>query len=123
MSQSLRIAVADDEPDMRDYLQRVLERLGHIVLGPVENGLKLVELCLCQQPPPDLVITDIRMAGLDGDEALRKIRAIHPVPCIVMSAYGDLGQLTFDTGQANWTYLVKPFRKDDLHQAITQLMS
>ena len=45
MTRSLRIAVADDEPDMRDYLKKVLERLGHVVLEPAENGLELVELC------------------------------------------------------------------------------
>ena len=45
MSQSLRIAIADDEPDMRDYFQQVLPRLGHTVVAVAQNGRELVDLC------------------------------------------------------------------------------
>jgi response regulator NasT len=121
MTQSLRIAVADDEPDMRDYLKKVLERLGHIVLGPVENGLALVDLCL--NAGPDLVITDIRMPELDGDEALLRIQRENPVPCIVLSAFGNPDQWAFETDKMDWAFLDKPFRKNDLHEAIRLLMS
>jgi two-component system, response regulator PdtaR len=121
MIQPLRIAVADDEPDMRDYLKKVLERLGHTVLGPVENGVALVELC--QVNGPDLVITDIRMPEMDGDEALREIQTIRPVPCIVLSAFGNSKPWAFETDKINWAFLDKPFRKNDLHDAIRELMS
>lgn len=121
MNQPLKIAVADDEPVMREYLKKVLERLGHIVLGPVENGLKLVELC--RERSPDLIITDIRMAELNGDEALRHIHAMRPVPCIVVSAHRGVDPSLFEGHSANWTFLGKPFRKHDLHRAIHTLMS
>jgi CheY-like chemotaxis protein len=120
MTRSLRIAVADDERDTRDFLKKALERLGHIVLGPVENGALLVELCL--QSLPDLVVTDIRMPELNGDEALRHIHAVHPVPCIVLSAFGDAGKLLSQI-ESNCVFLGKPFRKSDLHAAIEQLTS
>lgn len=112
----LRIAVADDELDTRDYLKKVLERLGHIVLGPVENGAMLVDLCL--EKLPDLVITDIRMPEMNGDEALRKIRAVHPIPCIVLSASGQSEVWRFGPSSADWTFLGKPFRTNDLQNAI-----
>jgi DNA-binding NtrC family response regulator len=120
-SRPLQIAVADDEPIMRDYLKTVLERLGHIVLGPVENGLKLVELC--RECSPDLVITDIRMSDLNGDEALRQIHQVHAIPCIVVSAYGNVNPTWLEPTHAKWTFLGKPFRKNDLRDAILQLMS
>ncbi len=58
MSEPLRIAVADDEPDMRDYFARILPRLGHQVVAQAHDGRELVEQCRAAQP--DLVITDIR---------------------------------------------------------------
>ena len=45
MNLSLRIAVADDEPDMRDYFKKSLLRLGHQVVAVAKNGRELVELC------------------------------------------------------------------------------
>ena len=42
MNESLRISVADDEPDMRDYFRKVLQRLGHRVVSVASNGEELV---------------------------------------------------------------------------------
>ena len=119
MMASLRIAVADDEKDMRDYLQRVLERLGHRVLGPVENGVELVELCRVEQP--DVVITDIRMLVMNGDEALRQIYDLRPIPYIVISAFGAPEAIPGDLDGGDAIYLNKPVRKQDLEHAITRL--
>src|SRR3954471_10718118 len=53
MSRSLKIAVADDKLDMRDYFQRILPLLGHQVVAVAQNGRELVDLCA--ETPPDLV--------------------------------------------------------------------
>ena len=45
MSRALRIAVADDEPDVRDYFRRLLPRLGHQVVAVAQTGRELVEQC------------------------------------------------------------------------------
>ena len=45
MTQPLRIAVADDEPDVRDYFRRILPRLGHQVVAVARTGRELVEQC------------------------------------------------------------------------------
>ena len=74
---TLRIAVADDEGDMRNYYQKVLSRLGHQVVV-AENGRALVDACKANHP--DLVITDIRMPELDGIDAATELvpRAARP---------------------------------------------
>jgi len=59
MNRHLRIAVADDELDMRDYLQAILPCFGHIVVAVASTGRELVEKCRAERP--DLVITDIKM--------------------------------------------------------------
>ena len=119
MMESLRIAVADDERDMRDYLKAVLERLGHQVLGPVQNGLELVELC--RREMPDLIITDVRMPELDGDAALREICAERPTPFIVITAYGLSETMSDELHIGSGEYLNKPVRKADLVTAIDKI--
>ena len=64
---ALRILVADDEPDMRDYFRKVLPRLGHTVVAAAETGAELIAQCRTHRP--DLVITDIKMPELDGIDA------------------------------------------------------
>ena len=57
MTLPLRIAIADDEEEIRHYFRRLLQRLGHRVVGEAANGTELVELCRSEQP--DLVITQV----------------------------------------------------------------
>ena len=87
--QRLRIAVADDEPDMRDYFARILPRLGHEVVAVAASGAELVELY--RKTRPDLVITDIKMPDLDGIAAAEQLYRERPVPVILVSAYHDAG--------------------------------
>ena len=115
---SLRIAVADDEADIRDYLTRVLERLGHEVLEPASTGRQLMELCRDQRP--DLVITDLKMPDMSGDEALLEIVADHCIPFIIISAFGPLESREFD--HCRWVYLNKPVKRADLEKAIREVV-
>ena len=77
MSRALRIAVADDEPDVRDYFRRILPRLGHQVVAVAQTGRELIEQCRAARP--DLVITDIKMPDQDGIEAAVAIGRDKPV--------------------------------------------
>jgi CheY-like chemotaxis protein len=86
MIRPLKIAVADDEYDIRDYLQRELTRLGHQVL-PAEDGEQLVQVC--REGNPDLVITDRRMPKLDGLTAAAEINRERPTPVILVSGTPD----------------------------------
>jgi len=115
MSPALKIAVADDEPYMRDYLRELLPRLGHEVVV-AEGGRQLVELC--RAFPPDLVVTDIKMADLDGIQAAEAINRDREVPVILVSAHHDpalRGRAMQDHVMA---YLVKPVKQPDLEAAI-----
>lgn len=116
MSQALRISVADDEPDMRDFLVRMLPRCGYEVVSAAGTGKQLIEHC--QQFTPDLVITDIKMPELDGIEASQIIYQTRPIPIILVSAYHD--QALVQRAQADHVigYLVKPITVADLQPAI-----
>jgi response regulator NasT len=116
MSPSLRIVVADDEPDMRDYFQKALPRLGHQVVGAAQDGRELVELCRALRP--DVVLTDIKMPELDGIDAAVQVYRDRPVPVILVSAYHDAGLIQRAEADHILGYLVKPIKQADLGPVI-----
>jgi two-component system, response regulator PdtaR len=120
MTDALRIAVADDESEMRDFFEKVLPRFGHQVVAVAENGIQLVEHC--RQLHPDLVITDIKMPELDGIEASSQICQERPVPVILVSAYHDPALIARAEADHVLAYLVKPIGLADLQPAISIAM-
>lgn len=120
MNRALKIAVADDEPDMRQYFQKILPRLGHEVVVTAETGLQLVESC--REKQPDLVITDIKMPQLDGIEAANQIAAERPIPVILVSGYLDPELIRRAEDDHVLAYLMKPINRNDLEAAIAIAM-
>ena len=116
MKRVLRIAIADDEPDMQEYFRRMLPRMGHSIVAVASNGRELVEKC--RTALPDLVITDIRMPELDGIEAATQICKEKPVPIILVSAHHDAASIERAEGEHILAYLVKPIKQADLESAI-----
>lgn len=120
MNKSLRIVVADDEVDMRDWLTRMLPRLGHEVVGVAADGQQLVDRCL--EARPDLAITDIRMPLLDGIQAAQRIYDDRPLPVILVSAFHDPELIARAEADHVLAYLVKPIEQKDLAPAIAIAM-
>jgi response regulator NasT len=114
---SLRIAVADDEPDTRQFFQEVLTHLGHEVVAVVDTGRQLVERCRATRP--DLVITDIRMPDMDGIEAAAAVNRERQVPVILVTAHHDGDSLARSGVGYVMGYLSKPIKPVDLQAAIT----
>jgi response regulator NasT len=115
-TESLRIAVADDEPRMRDYYQDILPRMGHWVVCAAESGRALVEACA--RTRPDLVITDIKMPDMDGIEAANALSQDEPLPVILVSAYHDPELFQRASEEHILAYLVKPIKQAHLEAAI-----
>ena len=120
MTRALRIAVADDELDMRDYYRKFLPLLGHEVVAAVADGRELVEQCRALKP--DLVITDIKMPDMDGIDAAVQIYRDGPIPVILVSAYHDAEFIRRAEADHILAYLVKPIKHDDLVPAIAVAM-
>jgi response regulator NasT len=116
MSRALRIAVADDERDLRDFFREFLPPLGHTVVGTAATGEELIALCRKEQP--DLIIADIKMPDTDGIEAARLVYRERPVPVILVSAYHDTALLARAEAEHVLAYLVKPIKAADLAPAI-----
>jgi AmiR/NasT family two-component response regulator len=116
MTRSLKIAVADDELDVRDYYQKILPRLGHQLVAVAQTGRELIESCRTVRP--DLVITDIKMPDMDGIDAAAEICRVEPIPFILVSAYHHPKLFERARGDHILAYLVKPTKQADLEAAI-----
>jgi response regulator NasT len=114
--QHVRIAVADDDRDIREYLVEVLPRLGHEVVASASNGRELVEQV--RRTRPDLVITDIKMPETDGIELATQINRERQVPVILLSAHHDNEMVRRAAADHIMAYLIKPVNEADLKTAI-----
>lgn len=120
MSESLRIAVAEDEPELLADLEESLVEFGHEVVATAANGAELVERC--RETLPDLVITDIKMPDMDGLEAAEQIRKSRPTPIVLISAYHDREFVDRALKEHVLAYLVKPVNDHSLKASITLAM-
>lgn len=112
----LRIAVADDEAEMREWFEEMLTELGHEVVAVAENGQQLLDACFEQSP--NLVITDIKMPEMDGLEVSDALRSQKPTPIIIVSAFHDQELIERALQDHVLAYLVKPIKQADLATAI-----
>jgi len=97
---------------MRDLLAKVLERKGYevSVCGDGAEALALLE-----REPADLVITDVRMPGLNGMEALRAIKELnHEIVVLIMTAFGSIDQAVQAVKEGAYDYINKPFKIDEI---------
>jgi two-component system, OmpR family, response regulator CpxR len=84
------VLVVDDDPDIRETLRFVLEDAGYPVYL-AENGKEALELLAATEPRPGLILLDLMMPIMSGDEVLRALKAVHAlatIPVTVVTASG-----------------------------------
>ena len=116
MSRSLKIALADDEAEVRQYFANALVSRGHRILVSASNGRELVDRC--QVVRPQLLITDIRMDGLTGIQAMHELSQQGPLPTILISAHYKPDELDGKLDGQVIAFLQKPVKLADLHRAV-----
>jgi two-component system, response regulator PdtaR len=116
----LRVAVADDDADLRRYLGELLPRLGCQVVASAPCGAEL--LPQLAEAKPELLITDIRMPGMDGIELAKAVNRDRPLPVILLSAHSDTELIARAEADYIMSYLVKPVGEKDLRAAIPLAM-
>lgn len=103
-----RVLLAEDEDDVRSLLQRELEEMGYPVTA-VEDGLAARSRMRAEPYP--LLITDIRMPGLDGVGLTRWVRKARPeTEIIIITAFPSLESATEAVRLGATDYIIKPFR-------------
>ena len=107
-----KILVVDDEPDMVESIELTLKHGGHDVVSTNE-GARALELVASEQP--DLVVTDLRMPGLDGLHLLQELQARQiDTPVIVLTGYASVDSAVEAMKRGAADYLAKPFQPEEL---------
>ena len=106
-----RILVVDDEPKYVRAIQVNLEARGYTVLT-APDGHTAIELAASAEP--DLVLLDIRMPDMDGNQVCRRIREFSTIPVIMLTALGETGDKVRGLDSGADDYVTKPFSADEL---------
>ena len=116
-----RILVVDDEPRILSLLHSLLQSKGYEVISEHEGAAAIERI---RKEPLDLVLSDIRMAPVDGMQVFRAARAEQPdTPVILLTAYGAISTAIEAMKGGAFDYLTKPFKVDELLITIERALS
>ena len=112
----VRVLIAEDETIIRLDLKGLLEAAGCDVCAEARDGEEAVRLA--RETSPEVALLDVKMPGLDGIDAARRILEERPLPIVMVTAYGEQELVSRAVEAGVFGYLVKPFRETDLLPAI-----
>jgi DNA-binding NtrC family response regulator len=109
---AIRVLVVDDDPGVRYTLREILSSEGLLVDEAADGAEALLRL---EARPAPLVVTDLRMPGMDGMELLRRLAARSPAPrVVVITAHGSERQAVEAMKAGAFDYFRKPFETEEL---------
>jgi DNA-binding NtrC family response regulator len=116
-----RILILDDEPDVAASWVRILASTGYLCLATTDPQEALRWL---ESERPDLLLTDLRMPGMDGMEILARARAIDPhLPVVILTGYGSIESAIAAVKAGAFEYLLKSFSNDQLKIAVERALT
>jgi two-component system response regulator HydG len=116
MPPSVKLLIVDDDQGHRNALLNLLGKLGYQAAG-TDSGESAVSLC--KDTPFDLILMDVRMAGINGIEAMREILNYNPaIPVLIMTAYSDVNNAVEALKAGAYDYLTKPLDFEGLKLTI-----
>jgi DNA-binding NtrC family response regulator len=116
-----RVLIVDDEPDMLENCTRILGKAGYECLT-VSDSLKAMSLLESERP--DLLLTDLRMPGVDGLGLLRRARQVDPhMPVIILTAFASFESAVEAVKEGAFDYVPKPFSVDQLKLAVDRALA
>src|SRR5256712_815810 len=120
MSDPATLLVADDDPGLRESLERTLTREGYRVVLASDGRAALERV---QAGGVDLIVTDLKMPGLTGLELLRAAKALMPdVDVILLTAFGTVEEAVKAMKDGAYDFLTKPFRREQLIKLIDKAL-
>ena len=115
-----KILIIDDEPDMLSTCRKFLARAGYLV-SVAERGVEALEAFDAE--PHDLVLTDLKMPGMDGMEVLREVKRRRPETLVVMfTGYGTIQDAVMAMKDGAFDFITKPFTPDQLSVSVERAL-
>lgn len=116
-----RLLVVDDEPIVGKRLHQVFSKIGFEIETYTEPAAAMTAMAA---RPFDLVVTDLKMEGMDGLEVLKRAKAMNPaVRVIIITGYASPDTAELAQQQGVFEFLAKPFRLDELKQVIFRALA
>jgi len=116
-----KILIVDDEPDMLKLLSMIIREKTPYEVITTNNPLEAYELA--KKGGFDLVISDLKMPGLDGMELLDAIKLMgEDIPVIIITAYGTVESAMEAIQKGGFDFITKPFRKEQILFTIDKAM-
>ncbi|MFA7346127.1 MAG: response regulator [Desulfurivibrionaceae bacterium] len=113
---STRLLVVDDEPIVGKRLKQVFDKIGFAIETYTDSAAALAAMA---EKPFDIVVTDLKMEGIDGIEVLKRVRAMNPnTRVIIITGYASPDTAELAEQEGVFAFLAKPFRLDELKQVI-----
>ncbi len=115
-----KVLIVDDAPDTLEIIQKLLHYEGYDVAmaSTGEEGVKKVE-----EEKPDVVLMDINLPGIDGTEALRRIRILNPLQCVIMlTAFATVDNAIRALKEGATDFVKKPFENEHLIHIVNQCL-
>jgi DNA-binding NtrC family response regulator len=113
--------VIDDEPALGENIQRMLRSTGATVTVFVDPAKGLAE---CLVNPPDLVLLDVRMPGMSGEEVFTRLHEAHSgLPIVFLTAFGSVEGAVLAIRNGAFDYLQKPFKREELQLVVNRALS
>src|SRR2546425_2386814 len=120
MPDPAKLLVADDDPGLRESLERTLTREGYQVVVASDGQAALERL---QGGGFDLILTDLKMPGLSGIELLRAAKAIAPdIDVVLLTAFGTIEEAVQAMKDGAYDFLTKPFQRAQLLRVVRQAL-
>lgn len=108
-----KILIVDDEPDMLRLLSMMLKSKTAYDVTTTNNPVEALELA--KKNKFDILITDLKMPGLDGIELLNAVRSFDPdIPIIIITAYATAESAAEAMEKNAFDFITKPFRKEQI---------
>ncbi len=120
-SQNL-ILVVDDEEDIREILSETLENIGHACLTASDGGVA-IEILEQRHDEIDVVICDLKMPRVAGDQVIRHVNRHHPlIPIIILTGHAQLDMALEHLRLGAFDYMTKPFRVQELQHILDKAL-
>jgi DNA-binding NtrC family response regulator len=117
-AQKLRVMVLDDEPIVCKRLQPALEKLGYEVDTFTQSLEALQEI---QETKYDIIITDLKMKGIDGMRFLQEAKKQHPqTEVIVITGFATLDTAKESFQHGVFDFIAKPFKLSEIQEVVTK---